>query len=178
MENFVIFNVSVCFLSFGVFLMFCCVVLDCLKCFGIHVMNVRLLMLLCFETLGGHNSRKCIIFKVHDGQKLAIWNLEQPLCTYYMFPSIFDEHLWWILLLIWWLNVGVEWLYPPFHLALLSSSLLVPSYAFNGPFRWTSNWKNMGYLIKFVFGHEHVAFARNSHYAKTWQIWLHPWLCL
>jgi hypothetical protein len=38
---------------------------------GIHFMIVRLLILLCFERIGGHNNRKCIIFKVHDGQKLA-----------------------------------------------------------------------------------------------------------
>jgi hypothetical protein len=34
---------------------------------GIHLMNVRLLILLCFERLGGHNSRKWIIFSVCDG---------------------------------------------------------------------------------------------------------------
>jgi hypothetical protein len=37
---------------------------------GIHLMNVRLLTLLCFERLGGHNNRKCIIFNVRDGQEL------------------------------------------------------------------------------------------------------------
>jgi hypothetical protein len=38
---------------------------------GIHLMNVRLLILLCFERLDGHNSRKCIIFNVCDGRKLT-----------------------------------------------------------------------------------------------------------
>jgi hypothetical protein len=38
---------------------------------GIHFMSVKLLILPCFERLSGHNSRKYIIFKVHDGQKIA-----------------------------------------------------------------------------------------------------------
>ncbi len=46
--------------------------------------------------------------------------------------------------------------YPSFHLSLLSCSLLVPSFAFNGPFRSTLNWKNMGYQIKVVFRHSNM----------------------
>ncbi len=88
----VIFNVSVCFLSFGVFLMFCCVVLNCLEyfCFLVFILWVWD-GLLCFERLCGHNSRKCIIFKVHDGKKLTFL---KPIVTLIYLAHV-PKYIWW-----------------------------------------------------------------------------------
>jgi len=54
-------------------------------------MNVRLLILLCFERLGGHNSRKCIIFSVCDGCK---WIFLKPRTTL-IYPTHVPKYLWW-----------------------------------------------------------------------------------
>jgi len=122
---------------------------------GIHLMNVKLLILLCFERLGGHNSRKCIIFNVCYDRKLTFLKPKTTLiyqaCSQISLMSIYDGFY------CWFDGSMSKWNgYPSFHLLLSNCSLLVPSFAFDGPFRSTLNWKNMGYRVKVVFGHSNM----------------------
>jgi hypothetical protein len=55
-------------------------------------MNVRLLIILCFERLGGHNNRKCIIFNVCDSRKLTFLKPRTTL----IHPTHVPKYLWWV----------------------------------------------------------------------------------
>ncbi len=79
-----------------------------------------------------------------------------------MFPSIFDEHLWWVLLLIWWFNVKMKWLS---LISFVAFELLFASSKFC--FWWTIyiNFELEKHVILnqgCIWTSKHVAFARNS----------------
>jgi hypothetical protein len=67
-------------------------------------MNVKLLILLCFERLGGHNSRKCIIFNVCDSQELTFLKPRTTL----IYPKHVPKYLWWAFMMSFTVDLTVQ----------------------------------------------------------------------